>query len=66
MILQEKSWRRGWDLNPRMEVLQTSPLGLLGTAPGRIQYSQIPTGCQCGENITRTAGEARSQSSLRG
>ena len=29
-----KFWRRGWELNPRMEVLQTSPLGLLGTAPG--------------------------------
>jgi hypothetical protein len=26
-------WRRGWDSNPRMEVLQTSPLGHLGTAP---------------------------------
>ena len=29
----ERSWRRGWDSNPRMEVLQTSPLGHLGTAP---------------------------------
>jgi hypothetical protein len=28
-----ESWRRGWDSNPRMEVLQTSPLGHLGTAP---------------------------------
>src|SRR5713101_4034880 len=28
-----RDWRRGWDSNPRMEVLQTSPLGLLGTAP---------------------------------
>jgi hypothetical protein len=28
-----KNWRRGWDSNPRMEVLQTSPLGHLGTAP---------------------------------
>ncbi len=27
------AWRRGWDSNPRMEVLQTSPLGHLGTAP---------------------------------
>ena len=26
-------WRRGWESNPRMEVLQTSPLGHLGTAP---------------------------------
>ena len=31
-------WRRGWDSNPRMEVLQTSPLGLLGTAPNARQY----------------------------
>src|SRR5271155_4701100 len=30
---ERKIWRRGWDSNPRMEVLQTSPLGLLGTAP---------------------------------
>src|ERR1700756_2240225 len=30
---QLKIWRRGWDSNPRMEVLQTSPLGHLGTAP---------------------------------
>src|SRR6202008_528363 len=29
-----EGWRRGWDSNPRMEVLQTSPLGHLGTAPG--------------------------------
>ena len=28
-----ENWRRGWDSNPRMEVLQTSPLGHLGTAP---------------------------------
>jgi hypothetical protein len=33
-------WRRGWDSNPRMEVLQTSPLGLLGTAPNVRQYSE--------------------------
>src|SRR5713101_1173213 len=41
-------WRRGWDLNPRMEVLQTSPLGLLGTAPGESQYSGIGRACQGG------------------
>ena len=29
----QEVWRRGWDSNPRMEVLQTSPLGHLGTAP---------------------------------
>src|SRR5712692_969709 len=29
----QEAWRRGWDSNPRMEVLQTSPLGHLGTAP---------------------------------
>jgi hypothetical protein len=29
----KRVWRRGWDSNPRMEVLQTSPLGHLGTAP---------------------------------
>src|SRR3981081_2909326 len=32
-ILKREAWRRGWDSNPRMEVLQTSPLGHLGTAP---------------------------------
>jgi len=32
-ILKREIWRRGWDSNPRMEVLQTSPLGHLGTAP---------------------------------
>ena len=31
-----KTWRRGWDSNPRMEVLQTSPLGHLGTAPNAL------------------------------
>jgi hypothetical protein len=30
---QGKIWRRGWDSNPRMMVLQTIPLGHLGTAP---------------------------------
>jgi integrase/recombinase XerD len=33
LIPKSKTWRRGWDSNPRMEVLQTSPLGHLGTAP---------------------------------
>src|SRR3990167_1897143 len=37
-----RDWRRGWDSNPRMEVLQTSPLGHLGTAPC-LQYSEIWT-----------------------
>lgn len=37
---ERKSWRRGWDLNPRVEVLQTSPLDLLGTAPWEIEYSE--------------------------
>src|SRR5579862_230717 len=32
-ISSRNVWRRGWDSNPRMEVLQTSPLGHLGTAP---------------------------------
>src|SRR6266513_2761792 len=32
-LLAVATWRRGWDSNPRMEVLQTSPLGRLGTAP---------------------------------
>ena len=32
-IPKPENWRRGWDSNPRMEVLQTSPLGHLGTAP---------------------------------
>jgi hypothetical protein len=35
---ERESWRRGWDLNPRVEVLQTSPLDLLGTAPWDCQY----------------------------
>ena len=34
-----RRWRRGWELNPRIEVLQTSPLGLLGTAPLECQYN---------------------------
>jgi hypothetical protein len=38
---ERESWRRGWDLNPRVEVLQTSPLDLLGTAPWDFQYSKI-------------------------
>jgi len=33
LIPKPKIWRRGWESNPRMEVLQTSPLGHLGTAP---------------------------------
>ena len=33
LVMSAGVWRRGWDLNPRMEVLQTSPLGHLGTAP---------------------------------
>src|SRR6267378_4117465 len=28
-----ENWRRGWDLNPRVMVLQTIPLDHLGTAP---------------------------------
>src|SRR5579862_5141019 len=42
MNLQRKLWRRGWDSNPRMEVLQTSPLGLLGTAPERVSVYRKP------------------------
>src|SRR5438270_635187 len=38
MKIRQRIWRRGWDSNPRMEVLQTSPLGLLGTAPDVRQY----------------------------
>jgi len=34
-------WRRGWDSNPRVEVLQTSPLNHLGTAPSDFKYSEI-------------------------
>ena len=37
-IPKPENWRRGWDSNPRMEVLQTSPLGRLGTAPGFLVY----------------------------
>jgi hypothetical protein len=32
-ILKRENWRRGWDSNPRIKVLQTFPLGHLGTAP---------------------------------
>ncbi len=32
-ILKREKWRRGWDSNPRIKVLQTFPLGHLGTAP---------------------------------
>jgi hypothetical protein len=39
-ICSSQIWRRGWDLNPRMEVLQTSPLDLLGTAPQSNEYSE--------------------------
>src|SRR5579885_3386648 len=53
------SWRRGWDSNPRMEVLQTSPLGQLGTAPNAGQYIQngramsvARRGCELGWSIT--------------
>jgi hypothetical protein len=43
-ILKRENWRRGWDSNPRMEVLQTSPLGHLGTAPlPRIQWLTATT-----------------------
>src|SRR5271168_881183 len=35
-----KGWRRGWESNPRMEVLQTSPLNHLGTAPHHFQFSK--------------------------
>ena len=35
-----ESWRRGWESNPRMEVLQTSPLGHLGTAPRSISITK--------------------------
>ncbi len=41
-----QTWRRGWDLNPRMEVLQTSPLGLLGTAPGSNSITKPSSNCQ--------------------
>src|SRR6266481_805730 len=32
-LCAKDDWRRGWDSNPRMMVLQTIPLGHLGTAP---------------------------------
>ena len=40
-IPKPENWRRGWDSNPRMEVLQTSPLGRLGTAPNPYYGSQL-------------------------
>jgi hypothetical protein len=39
-------WRRGSDLNRRMEVLQTSPLGLLGTAPDARSITKLLSDCQ--------------------
>jgi hypothetical protein len=39
-------WRRGWELNPRMEVLQTSPLGHLGTAPEFRSIAKLESPCQ--------------------
>src|SRR5882762_9944940 len=39
-------WRRGSDLNRRMEVLQTSPLGLLGTAPDARSITKLLPDCQ--------------------
>ena len=41
-----KLWRRGSDLNRRMEVLQTSPLGLLGTAPELRSITKLKCTCQ--------------------
>src|ERR1700679_1806292 len=38
---KQRAWRRGWESNPRMEVLQTSPLGHLGTAPRSISITKL-------------------------
>ena len=34
-------WRRGWDLNPRMTVLQTAPLDHLGTTPNQMRSASL-------------------------
>ncbi len=56
-----ENWRRGWDLNPRMEVLQTSPLNLLGTAPLVTEYSETRSACQGAGRVTlsRTASRRK-------
>src|SRR5258705_10769109 len=41
-----RSCRRRWDLNPRMEGLQTSPLGLLGTGPDATSITKRRANCQ--------------------
>jgi len=48
-------WRRGWDSNPRVEVLQTSPLNHLGTAPSDFKYSENWRGLPRGDCV-RQAG----------
>jgi hypothetical protein len=53
-LSEMESWRRGWDSNPRMEVLQTSPLGLLGTAPEPVSISKSDGVCQLRGQSTRT------------
>src|SRR5579864_6137074 len=53
------SWRRGWDSNPRMEVLQTSPLGLLGTAPNARQYIEKQRRMSVGRASTKTKFEVQ-------
>ena len=55
-LVRGRFWRRGWDSNPRMEVLQTSPLGLLGTAPKLRQYignrqTLSVSGAGCGDYL---------------
>src|SRR5215475_5443242 len=51
-------WRRGWDSNPRMEVLQTSPLGRLGTAPDFPVYQIRTPSRQRGSSLNRTRVDA--------
>ena len=46
-------WRRGSDLNRRMEVLQTSPLGLLGTAPELRSIAKLASTCQWPHGIMK-------------
>src|SRR3984885_13194245 len=39
VVTQRNSWRRGWESNPRIKVLQTSPLPL-GYRASALQYSE--------------------------
>jgi hypothetical protein len=55
LLSEMECWRRGSDLNRRMEVLQTSPLGLLGTAPSPRSIAKPAATCQVSRATEKTA-----------